>query len=159
VTAAYIGLGANLGDPPAQLRAALEQLARTPGVRLQQVSRFYRSAPLGPAAQPDYCNAVCAVDTELDADALLDVLQGIEDAAGRVRGERWGARLLDLDLLWMDGIVSDTARLRLPHPQLHLRAFVLVPLAELAPQLQLPGLASVAQLAAATDRSGLRLES
>ncbi|MDB5988138.1 MAG: 2-amino-4-hydroxy-6-hydroxymethyldihydropteridine pyrophosphokinae [Nevskia sp.] len=159
MTAAYIGLGANLGDPPAQLRVALDRIAQSPGIVLGPVSRFYRSAPLGPAGQSDYCNAVCAVDTQLSADALLSVLQGIEAAAGRVRGERWGPRVLDLDLLWVDGVVSNTARLSLPHPQLHLRAFVLVPLAELAPQLQLPGLGRVEQLAAAIDRSGLRLAS
>jgi 2-amino-4-hydroxy-6-hydroxymethyldihydropteridine diphosphokinase len=155
VTAAYIGLGANLGDPPAQLRAALERIAQSPGIALTQVSRFYRSAPLGPAGQPDYCNAVCAVDTSLAAEALLDVLQGIETDAGRVRGERWGPRVLDLDLLWMEGVASNTARLQLPHPQLQLRAFVLVPLAEIAPQLQLPGYGRIGQLAAAIDRSGL----
>ncbi len=152
---AYIGLGANLGDPPKQLRAALEALAQSPGISLHKVSSFYRSAPIGRADQSDYCNAVCSIATSLSAEALLKILQEIEHAAGRVRGERWGPRVLDLDLLWMEGVISHSPQLTLPHPQLHLRAFVLVPLAELAPQLVLPEWGRVDQLAAAVDRSGL----
>jgi 2-amino-4-hydroxy-6-hydroxymethyldihydropteridine diphosphokinase len=154
---AYIALGANLGDPPSQLRAALEQLRAIAAVEVLAVSAFYRTAPLGPPGQPDYCNAACAVETALEPEALLDVLQAMENAAGRKRGgERWEPRLLDLDLLHMEGRVAQTPRLILPHPQLHLRAFVLVPLAEIAPDLLIPGLGTVRELAAAVDRCGLR---
>jgi 2-amino-4-hydroxy-6-hydroxymethyldihydropteridine diphosphokinase len=151
---AYIALGANLGDPPSQLRAALERLQTS--VDLVAVSAFYRTAPLGPAGQPDYCNAACMVETGLDPEALLDLLQSIESAAGRERGgKRWGPRPLDLDLLHMEGRAMQTPRLSLPHPQLHRRAFVLVPLSEIAADLLIPGLGKVGDLAAAVDRSGV----
>ncbi|MDB5975824.1 MAG: 2-amino-4-hydroxy-6-hydroxymethyldihydropteridine pyrophosphokinae [Nevskia sp.] len=153
---AYIALGANLGDPPAQLQAALRSLRSAPALEVIAVSQFYRTPPLGPPGQPDYCNAVCVVDTALEPETLLDLLQGIENAAGRKRdGERWGPRLLDLDLLHMEGRVSETPRLTLPHPQLQRRAFVLVPLAQVAPELAIPGLGPIATLAAAVDRSGV----
>jgi 2-amino-4-hydroxy-6-hydroxymethyldihydropteridine diphosphokinase len=152
---AYVALGANLGDPEAQLRAALRALAQTPGVCGLVVSSFYRSAPLGPP-QPDYCNAVCAFDTELAPEALLERLQAIEAAAGRTRGVRWGPRTLDLDLLFVEGETRNTADLQLPHPRLHERAFVLVPLAELAPDLEIPGHGRVSDLAATSDRSTVR---
>ena len=155
-TRAYIALGANLGDPPAQLKAALHSLRGSPGVEVVATSSFYRTAPLGQPGQPDYCNAVCAVDTTLQPEALLDLLQGIETAAGRRRdGTHWGPRLLDLDLLHVEGGVSHTTRLTLPHPELQRRAFVLVPLAEIAPRLSIPGLGPVAGLAAVVDRSGV----
>jgi 2-amino-4-hydroxy-6-hydroxymethyldihydropteridine diphosphokinase len=153
---AWIALGSNLGDPPAQLYAALERLRAAHGLKLLDVSGFYRTAPLGPPGQPDYCNAVCEIETALEPDALLDLLQGIEHAAGRVRqGERWGPRILDLDLLHMEGRSVATPRLSLPHPELHRRAFVLVPLAEIAPELEIPGQGRVADLAAAVDQSGV----
>ena len=155
-TRAYIALGANLGDPPAQLQAALRSLRSAPALEVVAVSPLYRTPPLGPPGQPDYCNAVCVVDTALEPEALLDLLQGIENAAGRKRdGERWGPRLLDLDLLHMEGRVSRTPRLTLPHPELQRRAFVLMPLARVAPELVIPGLGPVATLAAAVDRSGV----
>ncbi len=154
---AWIALGSNLGDPPAQLYAALERLRAAHGIRVRDVSGFYRTAPLGPPGQPDYCNAVCEIETALEPEALLDLLQGIEKAAGRVReGERWGPRILDLDLLHMEGRTSATPRLRLPHPELQRRAFVLVPLAEIAPDLEIPGLGRVGELAAAIDTSGVK---
>jgi 2-amino-4-hydroxy-6-hydroxymethyldihydropteridine diphosphokinase len=152
---AYVALGANLGDPPAQLRAALERLRLHPAVELLAVSPFYRTAPLGPPGQPDYCNAVCALRASLQPEALLDLLQAIEHEAGRVRGEHWGPRSLDLDLLLVEGVSLDTPRLTLPHPQLQHRAFVLVPFADIAPEQDIPGLGTVAQLAAAIDRSGI----
>ncbi len=153
---AYIALGANLGDPLSQLRAALQQLRASAEVEVVAVSGFYRTPPLGPPGQADYCNAVCAVETELEPEALLDLLQSIENAAGRKRdGERWGPRILDLDLLHVEGRVSRSPRLTLPHPQLHRRAFVLVPLAQIAPGLSIPGLGLVADLAAAVDASGV----
>jgi len=153
---AYIALGANLGGPPSQLRAALQALRASAEVDVVAVSGFYRTPPLGPPGQPDYCNAVCTLASGLEPEALLDVLQDIENTAGRMRdGERWGPRILDLDLLHMEGRVSRTPRLSLPHPQLHRRAFVLVPLAEIAPGLSIPGLGLVADLVAAVDTSGV----
>src|SRR5581483_12251179 len=146
---AFIALGANLGDPHAQVRAALERIRALPGVTLLATSRFYRSAPIGPPGQPFYCNAVCAITTQWPPAMLLGALQGIEDAAGRTRdGERWGPRLLDLDLLLYDALVLDTKALKLPHPQLHLRSFVLAPLAEIAPELMVPGRGKVVDLLA-----------
>lgn len=131
--AAFIGLGANLGDPQQALRDALAALARLPGTRLVRSSRLYRSAPVD-AGGPDYVNAVAEIATRLDAQSLLAQLQGIEQAAGRERPYRNAPRTLDLDLLlYGDGRI-DSATLTVPHPRLRERAFVLVPLHELAPQ-------------------------
>lgn len=154
---AYVGLGANLDDPAAHLHRALSDLD---GIRLTRValrSRLYRNPPMGPAAQPDYVNAVAALDTGLAPQALLEALQEIERAHGRVRGaERWGPRTLDLDLLLYGDLRRDDARLTLPHPGLHRRAFVLYPLREIAPELVVPGRGPVEALAA--RHSGARLE-
>lgn len=153
---AYIGLGANLGDPAAQLRDALGAIAQLPGTDVTATSRFYRSAPMGPPLQPHYCNAVCRVNTALAPRDLLDSLIAIELAVGRVRGdERWGPRLLDLDLLHVVGFSLDEDGLRLPHPGLAERNFVLVPMAEIEPGLHIPGVGSVATIAAAVGRDGL----
>ena len=134
----FVGLGANLGEPAAQLRAAVLALAALPQTAVQKVSTFYRSSAIGPAGQPDYCNAVAQLDTALAPQDLLDAMQAIEDAAGRVRAEPWGARVLDLDLLLYGQTVCSTARLTLPHPELAFRDFVLLPLTELAPEVQVP---------------------
>ncbi|MES2682684.1 MAG: 2-amino-4-hydroxy-6-hydroxymethyldihydropteridine diphosphokinase [Pseudomonadota bacterium] len=133
-----MGLGANLGEPAAQLRAALLALAALPQTQVKKVSTFYRSSAIGPAGQPDYCNAVAQLDTALAPQDLLDAMQGIEDAAGRVRGTRWGARVLDLDLLLYGQVMCSTERLTLPHPELAFRDFVLWPLTEIAPEVQVP---------------------
>ncbi len=134
----FVGLGANLGEPAAQLRAALLALAALPQTQVKKVSTFYRSSAIGPAGQPDYCNAVAQLDTALAPQDLLDAMQGIEDAAGRVRGTRWGARVLDLDLLLYGQVMCSTERLTLPHPELAFRDFVLWPLTEIAPEVQVP---------------------
>lgn len=139
---AFVALGANLGDAAATLRGAVEALAALAQTRLVACSSLYRSAPVD-AAGPDFVNAVAELETALDPAALLDALQAIEQRFGRVRGERNAPRTLDLDLLLHGDAVLDTARLRLPHPRLHRRAFVLVPLAEIAPGLHLPGLGGV----------------
>jgi 2-amino-4-hydroxy-6-hydroxymethyldihydropteridine diphosphokinase len=128
---AYVGLGANLGDPAATLRWALERLAQRPQVRLAGVSSFYRSAPID-ATGPDFVNAVARLETTLPPEALLDELQALEAAQGRERPYRNAPRTLDLDLLLYGDLRLATDRLSLPHPRLHERAFVLVPLAELA---------------------------
>jgi 2-amino-4-hydroxy-6-hydroxymethyldihydropteridine diphosphokinase len=155
MTLAYIGLGANLGDPPAQLRTALRGIEALG--RIAAVSPFYRSAPMGPADQPDFCNAVCALDTVLDAPALMDALLAIERGMGRVRTQKWGPRLIDLDLLHVDGVCCATEMLTLPHPGIAQRNFVLVPWADIAPQAVVPGLGRIDEMARAIDRADLRV--
>lgn len=137
----YIGLGANLGDPRRQVEQALVQLQDLPRSELAAVSSLYRTAPVGPANQPDFINAVARLDTSLEPPALLASLQQIERSHGRIRnGERWGPRTLDLDILLVGEQVLDLPHLRVPHPQMHVRAFVLAPLAEIAPpELAIPG--------------------
>ena len=155
---AYIGLGANLKDPPAQLREALKLIGARPGIRVVATSQFYRSAPLGPGEQPDYCNAVCAVDTDLNPDRLLTHLHGIERQMGRERPpQRWAPRLIDLDLLHYERVKMKTSRITLPHPELHKRNFVATPLAEIAPDLELPGIGRVDALAQELGRDGLAI--
>ena len=141
---AYIALGANLDDPLGQLRAALDAVAALPDSRMLRTSSFYRTAPVGAPGQPDYLNAVAALETGLAPDDLLAALLEIEHDFGRRREYRNAPRTLDLDLLLYDDAVIDRSHLQVPHPRLHLRAFVLVPLAEIAPELRLPGRGSVA---------------
>ena len=141
---AYIALGANLDDPLGQLRAALDAVAALPDSRMLRTSSFYRTAPVGAPGQPDYLNAVAALETGLAPDDLLAALLEIEHDFGRRREYRNAPRTLDLDLLLYDDAVIDRPHLQIPHPRLHLRAFVLVPLAEIAPELRLPGRGSVA---------------
>lgn len=131
----YIGLGSNLAEPREQLRGALKALAALPSSRLVAMSSLYASDPLGPPDQPRYNNAVAALETSLEPLALLDALQAIELAQGRERkAERWGPRTLDLDILLFGDRLIDESRLTVPHYHLHARAFVLYPLAEIAPQ-------------------------
>lgn len=151
----YIGLGANLGDTHATLDSALAALAALSGSTLTAVSPRYRSAPVD-ADGPDYTNAVAAVSTRLSATALLAALQYIEAEHGRERPYRNAPRRLDLDLLLYADEQIDTPQLSVPHPRMHERAFVLRPLADLAPQLVVPGRGPVAQLLAAVG--GQRIE-
>lgn len=135
----YIGLGSNLAEPREQLKQALLSLARLPHSDLTHVSRFYGSSPVGgPAGQPDYTNACACLETRLSPETLLDQLQAIERQHGRVRTVRWGPRTLDLDILLFGEYELRTERLIIPHPRLTERAFVLVPLLEIAPELSLP---------------------
>lgn len=155
---AYIALGANLGQPAQQLREALRALGQVPGIQLLAQSSLYRTAPLGLPNQPDYCNAVCKVQTTLIPEALLEQLMTLERAAGRVRGEdRWGPRLLDLDLLHVEGEQRETPQLQLPHSGIAQRNFVLIPLAEVAPTLVISGVGRIDELAGEIGRSGLEL--
>ncbi len=149
----FIGLGSNLGKPLQQLTSATKALAELPESADLKVSSFYRSAPLGPQDQPDYINAVAQLTTRLDAEVLLTQLQTIEQLHGRKRdGARWGARTLDLDLLLYANSIIDSERLTVPHPGLAERAFVLVPLADIAePGLTIPGLGTLRQLLANID--------
>jgi len=148
VARAYIGLGANLGDPVAQLSAALDALGRLPHTRLVGASSLYRSAPVGNAAQPDFVNAVAALETALSPRELLGACLGIERDHGRVRSFANAPRTLDLDLLLYDERVVDEPGLRIPHPRMHGRAFVLAPLAEIAPAAVVPGHGRAADLLA-----------
>ena len=151
----YIGMGSNLAAPEQQLRNAIEALAQLPGTTVAGVSAFYQSDSLLPG-QPRYTNAVAALDSCLAPLELLDALQAIENDQGRERLERWGPRTLDLDILLFGDRLIDEPRLQVPHYQMHLRAFVLYPLAELAPAtLQLPDGRRLSDLLAACPFVGL----
>jgi 2-amino-4-hydroxy-6-hydroxymethyldihydropteridine diphosphokinase len=152
---AYVGLGSNLDEPEAQLSRALDELAQLPETRLSARSGLYRNPPMGPVPQPDYVNAVAALETTLSPLELLDCLQAVEQAHGRVRIERWGPRTLDLDLLLYAERSIDEPRLKVPHPGLHERPFVLYPLAEIAPELIIPGRGSLAEWLVRCPSSGL----
>jgi 2-amino-4-hydroxy-6-hydroxymethyldihydropteridine diphosphokinase len=153
---AYIGVGSNLEDPRTQVLAALERLRQLPHTRLVLASSLYRSRPLGKVSQPDFINAVAAILTQLDAMALLKELRSIESAMGRPgKHEHWGPRIIDLDLLAFGSERRQEAELTLPHPGIVERNFVLYPLAEIAPDLELPGLGRVADLAAAVTSEGI----
>jgi 2-amino-4-hydroxy-6-hydroxymethyldihydropteridine diphosphokinase len=135
---AYVGFGANLGDPASTLQAAAAELGKTAGT-ITAGSHIYRSRPIGFTDQPDFQNAVARLETALAPEALLDELLALEARFGRVRDIRFGPRTLDLDLLCYEGEVRDDERLTLPHPLAHEREFVLRPLAELDPDLELRG--------------------
>ncbi len=154
MTLAYVALGSNLGNPQQQLLDAMDALANLPGTRLLKRSHLYRTPPWGVLAQPPFINAAAVLDTSLSPRALLDALLAIEQQAGRVRAERNGPRTLDLDLLHVDGVQLDDARLTLPHPRMAGRAFVLLPLNDVAPTLRLPGQGVVADLLARLDVAG-----
>ena len=151
---AWIGLGANTGESLATVRAAIDALAELPDTVFVRRSRFYRTPAWGPIAQPDFINAVALVETRLAPSALLDGLLGIERAFGRVRAERWGPRSLDLDLLLYGDAQIDEPGLHVPHPHLHQRVFVLVPLLDTDPDAVIPGRGSAreALAALASDR-------
>ena len=155
MTTAYVALGSNLGDSRRYLAQAIEAMERLPQTRVTGRSRLYRTPPWGVLDQPPFVNAAVRLDTGLPPLELLDALLGIERAAGRLReGERWGPRTLDLDLLHVDGVRSDDPRLILPHPRIAERSFVLLPLNDLAPDLDIPCQGGVAALLSAVDRSG-----
>jgi 2-amino-4-hydroxy-6-hydroxymethyldihydropteridine diphosphokinase len=147
---AFLALGSNLGDRLEHLRGAVALLNLEDGVRVVRSSRVYETAPVGPP-QPDYLNAVIEVATTLTARELLRVCLGVEQTLGRVRTERWGPRVIDVDVLSYDDERIDEPDLIVPHPRMHERAFVLVPLLELTPDPMLPGGARVADLRMADD--------
>lgn len=150
---AFLGLGSNLGERLANLQRAVELLAAHPRVRVLRSSRVFETDPIGPP-QPDFLNAVIAVDTELSPRELLVACLGVEDSLGRVRAERWGPRTIDVDLLVFDGIEVDEPDLQVPHPLLHLRAFALLPLLELDED---PPLANGLRAADASPEGEVRL--
>jgi 2-amino-4-hydroxy-6-hydroxymethyldihydropteridine diphosphokinase len=154
VTLAYVALGSNLGNPKQQVLDAMDALAKLPATRLLQRSQLYCTPPWGLLEQPPFVNAAVELDTTLSPHALLDALLAIEQQAGRVRAERNGPRTLDLDVLHVDGVQLDDERLTLPHPRMAERAFVLLPLNDVAPTLRLPGQGVVAELLGRLDLAG-----
>ena len=154
-TTAFIALGSNLDDPPGQIESALRALAALPQTRVARASSLYRNPPVGYLEQPDFVNAVVMVETALAPRALLDQLLAIESARGRARDFPNAPRRLDLDIaLYGDRVLREPG-LIIPHPRLCERAFVLVPLAEIAPDTIVPGRGRVADLARSVDASGL----
>lgn len=149
---AYVGLGANLGDRETTLRRAVERLGRVDGVEVVGVSQLVETDPVGVVDQPRFLNGAVAVETTRSPQELLDALLSVEREFGRVRdGERWGPRTLDLDLLVYGDLVVEEPGLRVPHPRLHERRFALEPLAELDPELEIPGRGSVGALLSVLD--------
>lgn len=144
----YIGVGSNLSDPIKQVKLAIDALHKVKNSQVSAISSIYGSKPMGPQDQPDYINAVVELKTSLKPLMLLDALQAIENKAGRVRKEnRWGARILDLDILLFGDQIIENARLTIPHYGMKVREFVLLPLQEVAPHLHLPNGESINDLA------------
>ncbi|HWJ01923.1 MAG TPA: 2-amino-4-hydroxy-6-hydroxymethyldihydropteridine diphosphokinase [Burkholderiales bacterium] len=139
MTAAFIGLGANLGEPQRQVQEAFRELDAIPHTRVVRTSSLYRSAPLGYAEQPSFVNAVAQVETGLPAERLLAELHAIETRHGRSRSFANAPRTLDLDLLLFGNAILDVPGLKVPHPRMHERAFVLLPLVEIAENVAIPG--------------------
>ena len=146
IVTSYIGLGSNLDHPKQQIVRALRELDGIELTRCTAYSSLYRSPPLGPQDQPDYINAVARVQTRLAPHALLQSLQAIEQRHGRIRKRHWGPRTLDLDILLYGEQRIDSPDLKVPHPGLQQRSFVLYPLQEIEPELQIPGLGKLSEL-------------
>ncbi|MFO1390432.1 2-amino-4-hydroxy-6-hydroxymethyldihydropteridine diphosphokinase [Cellvibrio sp.] len=156
---AYIGLGSNLENPRAQVEQAFFELSTLASSQLLKRSPLYGSTAVGPGEQPDYVNAVALLETDLQPLELLDALQAIEQSHRRVRIEHWGPRTLDLDILLLDDRCIDSERLKVPHPYLTQRNFVLYPLVDIAPDLNLPNGESLQELISSCPQDGLaRLE-
>jgi 2-amino-4-hydroxy-6-hydroxymethyldihydropteridine diphosphokinase len=153
---AYVALGSNLDDPSVQVARAFTALAGLRGSRMVARSSLYRSPPFGPVAQPDFVNAVAGMLTTLDAATMLAELKALEERLGRDRPVvRWGPRLIDLDLLVHGTTRIDEPQIQVPHPGIADRAFVLTPLAEVAPDIDVPGVGRVRTLAARVDEAGM----
>ena len=152
---AVIAMGSNLGDRLDYLQGGLDGLFDTPRLRFLTVSPVYQTTPVGGPEQPDYLNAVVIGESSMPAQALLERCHSLEDAFGRVRGERWGPRTLDLDLIVYGDEVSDSPGLTLPHPRAHERAFVLAPWHDADPDAVIPGRGKVADLLAAIGTAGI----
>jgi len=152
---AYVAIGSNLNDPPARVREAYERLAELPATLSVRRSRLYGTRPMGPQDQPDFVNAAAGLLSQLTARELLEGLLRIEAAMGRNRQERWGPRIIDLDLVWMVGEAIDEPGLTLPHPGVSTRNFVLYPLADIAPTLAIPGHGIVSELLRRAGDAGI----
>jgi 2-amino-4-hydroxy-6-hydroxymethyldihydropteridine diphosphokinase len=155
---AYVAVGSNLNQPLRQVGDAFERLAALPDTHLEVRSRIYLTRPMGPQDQPDFVNAAAGLLTRLGARELLDAMLAIERAMGRRRQERWGPRIIDLDLVWLHGDVIDEPGLTLPHPGVSERNFVLYPLSDIAPTLLIPGHGRVENLKSRVDSGGISLE-
>ena len=153
---AYVGLGANLGDREATIRRAVGLLAVTEGIHVVRVSTLRETEPWGPIEQPPFLNGAAELETDLRPRELLEVLLDVERRLGRVRGERYGPRTIDLDLLLYGHTIVDEPGLTVPHPRLDERRFVLEPLVELDPELTVPDRGRAAELLAALDVDGRR---
>jgi len=154
----FIGLGSNLSNPVQQVTEACAEIAALKKVRFIKFSSLYQSPPMGPSNQPDYINAVAEIATSLTADELLAELQAIERHHGRVRSEQqWSARTLDLDMLLYGEKIINSERLVIPHMGLYERAFVLYPLLEIAPDLDIPGYGAIAELVQNCERGRLNM--
>jgi len=154
---AYVAVGSNLNQPRERVAEGIERLATLPQTRLELRSRNYLTRPMGPQDQPNFVNAAAGLLTRLSARELLDALLDIERTMGRSRQERWGPRILDLDLLWMTGAVIDEPGLTLPHPGVPERNFVLYPLCDIAPTLLIPGHGLVANLKSRVSCDGISI--
>ena len=152
---AYIALGSNLDGPREQVLSAYEHIGRLPATRLEARSRLYATRPMGPQDQPDFINGAAGVLTQLEPKVLLESLLEIERQMGRVRREQWGPRLIDLDLVWMVGAVIHEPGLIVPHPGVSSRNFVLYPLSDIAPTLDIPGHGRVVELKARSGAEGI----
>ena len=154
---AYVAIGSNLNHPQTQVLEAFERLAALPATRSLVRSRLYKTQPMGPQDQPYFVNAAAGLLTELTARELLERLLGIEQAMGRHRQERWGPRVIDLDLIWMLGEPIDEPGLTVPHPGVSTRNFVLYPLADIAPTLAIPGHGNVSELMRRAGDDGISI--
>ena len=152
---AFIALGSNLNSPASQLIRALQSIAQLPKTALIKKSSLYKTTPVGYSEQPDFINAVAEIATELSAESLLKHLLKIENAFGRERPFPNSPRVLDLDLLLYDDLILQTENLTLPHPRMHLRGFVLLPLAEIAPEINIPQHGNVVKLAESCEKQGI----
>ena len=153
---AWLGLGSNLQQPVGQLKDALGRLGSADGVKVLKASGLYRTPPWGDEQQDDFINAVVQIETSLEPPALLRVLQSIENGMGRQRGaQRWGPRLIDIDLLMQGDRQYQSEELELPHPRMHERAFVLIPLCELDATVKIPGHGIAVELLKSLDCSGI----
>jgi 2-amino-4-hydroxy-6-hydroxymethyldihydropteridine diphosphokinase len=150
-----VAIGSNLNDPQSQVKQAQVRLAALPDTCSLLHSRLYKTRPLGPQDQPDFVNAAAGMLTQLSARELLDALLQIEVSMGRKRQERWGPRVIDLDLIWMPGEPVNEPGLTLPHPGVSMRNFVLYPLADIAPTLAIPGHGHVSELLRAIGDDGI----
>lgn len=151
----YLGLGSNLNSPARQIKTALKAIAKLPGTQLVRCAPWYQSIAIGPGNQPRYINTVVAIDTVLKPRPLLQALQQIEQQQGRKRIVRWGPRTLDIDILLYARLALNTQQLKIPHPRLRERNFVLYPLADIAPDLNLPDGSPLARLLANSSPEGI----
>jgi 2-amino-4-hydroxy-6-hydroxymethyldihydropteridine diphosphokinase len=154
---AYVAIGSNLNHPRERVLEACERIRALPATRLEMRSRLYLTRPLGPQDQADFINAAAGLLTQMGARELLAALLGIEREMGRIRGERWGPRLIDLDLVWMVGPPIEEPGITLPHPGVSTRNFVLYPLDDIAPALDIPGHGRVRELKLRSGSQGISL--